>query len=365
MTGKRLRRQDWIGTNMTNDAMSIAVLIPCYNYERYIAEAIDSVLYQSRPADEIIVVDDGSTDRSAEIAASYGQRITLIRQSNAGHAAALRTAFAMSSATVIQLLDADDRLLPDALAKVAENWSEDTIKAQFDLTIIDAEGLRLGRNLCRFSAGYDASMVADEFKATGTYRWPVSSGNAYHRKLFSKICDLTFTFPFDGVLNTLAPLFGEITTIPMILGEYRLHGSNKSRRAKSGVVSRPDFSHRINMRYGEIALMRTVAAQRSIDVSRANPLDHELAFLNYRLISKRLMLPYENSHEDRRRSLWLRSVRLGWHSSSRITERLSHAIWFTALAGIPAILVDPLVNLRFGRADLKTSLQTAFRRAFK
>jgi glycosyltransferase involved in cell wall biosynthesis len=55
--------------------MKISVVIPAYNAEKHIARAIDSVLAQTRPADEIIVVDDGSTDATAEVVRSYGEKV--------------------------------------------------------------------------------------------------------------------------------------------------------------------------------------------------------------------------------------------------------------------------------------------------
>ncbi|MHC5190567.1 MAG: glycosyltransferase family 2 protein, partial [Planctomycetota bacterium] len=64
--------------------MKISVVIPAYNAEKHIARAIDSVLAQTRPADEIIVVDDGSTDATAEVVRSYGEKVIFIQQENAG-----------------------------------------------------------------------------------------------------------------------------------------------------------------------------------------------------------------------------------------------------------------------------------------
>lgn len=61
---------------------TVSLVIPAYNAEAHLSQALDSVLHQTRPPDEVIVVDDGSADRTAEIAASYGDRVRLIRQTN-------------------------------------------------------------------------------------------------------------------------------------------------------------------------------------------------------------------------------------------------------------------------------------------
>ncbi|MHC5173194.1 MAG: glycosyltransferase family 2 protein [Planctomycetota bacterium] len=64
--------------------MKISVVIPAYNAEKHIARATDSVMAQTRPADEVIVVDDGSSDATAEVVRSYGDKIMFIQQENAG-----------------------------------------------------------------------------------------------------------------------------------------------------------------------------------------------------------------------------------------------------------------------------------------
>jgi glycosyltransferase involved in cell wall biosynthesis len=96
--------------------MRLSVIIPCYNAERFIGEAISSALAQSRPADEIIVVDDGSTDRSVAQTGRFAGRIQLVRQANAGAAAARNTGLAAARHDLIAFLDADDLWPPDSLA---------------------------------------------------------------------------------------------------------------------------------------------------------------------------------------------------------------------------------------------------------
>jgi GT2 family glycosyltransferase len=68
--------------------MRVSVIIPAYNVENFLSETIKSVLNQTYPVNEVIVVDDGSTDRTADVAASFGHPVHLRRQDNAGAAAA-------------------------------------------------------------------------------------------------------------------------------------------------------------------------------------------------------------------------------------------------------------------------------------
>jgi hypothetical protein len=97
-----------------SDAL-VSVVIPCYNQAHFLGEAIGSVLSQTYPHFEIVVVDDGSTDNTAVVAARY-PKVRYIRQDNQGLAAARNTGLRWSSGDYLVFLDSDDRLLPNALA---------------------------------------------------------------------------------------------------------------------------------------------------------------------------------------------------------------------------------------------------------
>ncbi len=93
---------------------SVAVVIPCYNQARFLADAVESVLWQSLAAREIIVVDDGSTDDTRTVAARY--KVKYVHQANQGLARARNRGITETSGEYLVFLDADDRLLTDALA---------------------------------------------------------------------------------------------------------------------------------------------------------------------------------------------------------------------------------------------------------
>lgn len=93
---------------------AVAVVIPCFNQAHYLAEAIESVLGQTRPPTELVVVDDGSEDNSYEVAGRY-EAVRRMRQPNEGVAAARNAGWKATTAEYLVFLDADDRLLPEAL----------------------------------------------------------------------------------------------------------------------------------------------------------------------------------------------------------------------------------------------------------
>jgi glycosyltransferase involved in cell wall biosynthesis len=94
-----------------------SVIVPCFNASKTLRQAIDSALGQTYPDTEVVVVDDGSTDDSAAVAESYGDAVVLVRQPNRGLSAARNAAVVASSGEFLTLLDADDVLLPECVAR--------------------------------------------------------------------------------------------------------------------------------------------------------------------------------------------------------------------------------------------------------
>jgi glycosyltransferase involved in cell wall biosynthesis len=96
-------------------------VVPCFNYGAYLREAVDSLLGQEGGAPHVIVVDDGSTDPATqEVIAALPPSVEVLRQENAGLAAARNAGFAMTRTPYVLFLDADDRLAPGALAAMRE-----------------------------------------------------------------------------------------------------------------------------------------------------------------------------------------------------------------------------------------------------
>jgi len=96
--------------------ITVTVIMATYNRAAYLAQSLESLLNQTRPPEEILVIDDGSTDDTSAILAGYGDRIRVIRRQNAGKPAALNYAIPLAKGTHIWLFDDDDLALPHALA---------------------------------------------------------------------------------------------------------------------------------------------------------------------------------------------------------------------------------------------------------
>ena len=95
-------------------------MITVYNDEAYVAEAIESVLAQTYPAIELIVLDDGSTDGSGDVARSFGSALRYERQENAGMGAARNSAVELRREHYFSFLDSDDRFRPDKIERQLE-----------------------------------------------------------------------------------------------------------------------------------------------------------------------------------------------------------------------------------------------------
>jgi glycosyltransferase involved in cell wall biosynthesis len=104
---------------------SVSVVIPTYNYGRFIAEAIESALGQTLTALEIVVVDDGSTDDTETVLGQFGDRIRQIRQSNKGVSAARNRGIEETKGDLIAFLDADDTWEPTKLETQSKRFAAD------------------------------------------------------------------------------------------------------------------------------------------------------------------------------------------------------------------------------------------------
>ena len=104
---------------------TVSVVIPAYNYARYLSMAIESALAQTHPPLEVIVVDDGSTDETPSVLAAHGDRIRAIRQPNGGAGAARNTGIAAARGDYLAFLDSDDLWRRDKLELQLARFARD------------------------------------------------------------------------------------------------------------------------------------------------------------------------------------------------------------------------------------------------
>lgn len=163
----------------------VSAIIPVWNAETTIVEAIDSVLGQSFRDFELIVVDDGSTDRTPAILATYRDRIKVLRSANSGPATARNAGVAIASGEYLAFIDADDRWRPEMLARTAAILDADAgcAMAYCNLAMIDSKGESLGASLIRGDAAHAPSM--EEVLAR---MWPIMPSGALIRRSAFERC---------------------------------------------------------------------------------------------------------------------------------------------------------------------------------
>ena len=123
--------------------MKISVSILCYNYGRFLAQAIGSVLAQDLPPAErpdILVVDDGSTDDTPEVCASFAGKIRVLRTANEGFAASLTRAIEHANGDYVCLLDADDYFAPGKVARIRREIDRKTLFVDHGQRFVDEAG---------------------------------------------------------------------------------------------------------------------------------------------------------------------------------------------------------------------------------
>lgn len=206
----------------------ISVVINNYNYGRFLSECIESVLNQTEAALEVIVVDDGSTDDSAERIGAFGDRIVSVFQDNAGQAAAMNAGFALSRGDWILFLDADDYLLPGAISELKSELKAPFTRVQFPLEQRDDSGRRMGLippHLEELTSGN----ALQHFRRTGVHSTPPTSGNAFLRQWLETVMPIPrqdYRLCADLYLSFSALATQEIDTLPAPLGVYRVHHEN-------------------------------------------------------------------------------------------------------------------------------------------
>src|SRR4051794_14368672 len=120
-----------------------SIVVVNYNYAQFLHDAIESSLAQTYSNTEVVVIDDGSTDHSAEVIKSYGNRIIPVLKERAGQASCYASGLAASSGDLVLYLDADDFLYPHCLGDVISSWKEGCVKAHFYLEVVDERGAKL------------------------------------------------------------------------------------------------------------------------------------------------------------------------------------------------------------------------------
>lgn len=223
-----MEQRDSVFTSDGSGRPLVSVIIACYNGERYLQEAIESALGQSHREVEVIVVDDGSTDGSSQIAQKFPVRY--IRQENRGLTESRNLGIGVSRGSYVVFLDADDRLRPEAIESGLRVMMEhpDCAMTVGDHLFVSSDGSHLSnsRKACLQSSHYEELLKSNFIE--------MISSVLFRRSV------LVETGGFDTSLRVaedyelylrIARVF-PISCHPALIAEYRLHQENTSRNSE-------------------------------------------------------------------------------------------------------------------------------------
>jgi glycosyltransferase involved in cell wall biosynthesis len=209
----------------------VSALIDTYNQEPFIEQAIVSVLEQDFPAaeTEILVVDDGSTDRTPEVIRKFAPRVRLLRKVNGGQASAFNAAIPEAQGEIVAFLDGDDWWAPGKLARVADVLAKDSAVGMVGhaVTQVYPDGhqqTELPRKVSRFRI--TSVEQAKTFRMRRTFLG--TSRMSYRRDVLRQIGPVpeAVKFEADEYLFTLAGFFADVVVLREPYSFYRLHNGN-------------------------------------------------------------------------------------------------------------------------------------------
>lgn len=326
--------------------ISFSIIIPNYNYELYVKEAIESALEQDWPNKEVIVVDDGSIDGSRKVIEAFGDRIISVFTENRGQREANNTGFSRSSGDIIIFLDSDDILLPGMLKEVAAVWREGLSKVQVIMQRVDADKSPIGRTIPKYDFSPTPAQIRSWVEASFEYPSPPASGNAWSRTFLEAFFPLDETYDAftDSTCIAMAPYMGDIITIAKPLVLYRMHGANDSHMT----ARETNYSREVAR-----GLKRLEAAQQACFLKNLQPPDINILFrgsnfLQFRVASLRLTPELHPLPGDSRMRAFVDSIMLPFRSGfQKITDRFLITAWSVLTLLVPDRLARFLIRKRY------------------
>jgi glycosyltransferase involved in cell wall biosynthesis len=249
----------------------VTVLIDTYNYGQFIEEAVESVLAQEFPREqrEILVVDDGSTDDTAERLEKYGDTIRYIRKLNAGQASAFNVGFAKARGEIVATLDADDLWLPQKLQRVCETFAKNPDAGMvYHRTYMwrGGEEVQADSHFCEVSGRIPESRVS-----LLSYPMVATSCLAFRRSALNKLLPVpeVLRSQADAYLTALVIFVAPIAALPEFLAKYRVHGANLFHISEDR-PPRERIEHRMAMRSALSAEIQAWLERNGYDLASPN-----------------------------------------------------------------------------------------------
>ena len=345
-----------------SDGMMMSVIIVNFNYADFLAAAIDSALALAWPAVEVIVVDDGSTDHSKDIIASYGSKVIPIYQDNRGRVRATNRGYAASTGQMIIFLDSDDMLHPELLSGVAKAWRPEVSKIQCQMLRVDGSGQSLGTIIPQFRSKPEPAQIMRWVSTTSAYPTPPGSGNIYARWFLDEIfpVDPTLWDATDSPCLAAAPYFGDIETISKPLVYYRIHSRNDSQMVgfDAGIAVRD--VRRTQQRF---AYAKALAGSKGI-VVESGAVFRSMSFASNRMVSYRFARDRHPVEADSRVRIIYDALRAAFSPQGMTPQAsLISVLWIMLISITPSRIAKQMVCWRFIPASRPRKVVALLRRS--
>lgn len=204
----------------------ISVIIPTYNHARFVAQAIESVLAQTLPPQEIFVVDDGSTDDTHRVLKPFANRVCVVRQANRGVSAARNAGIELATGDLIAFLDADDIWFPTKLERQMERFeaNPEIGLVHCGTEEIDANGKRIGQSV----DGMEGWVADDLLLFRRAVILGGGSGAMFSRASIDEVgeFDTGMSTSADWDFHYRIARRYKVAFVTEVLLQYRLHATN-------------------------------------------------------------------------------------------------------------------------------------------
>ncbi len=333
----------------------VSIIISNYNYQNFLRDAVDSALSQTYPNVEVIVVDDGSTDGSREVIASYGDQIVALLKENGGQASTCNVGYQSAKGEIVFFFDADDTLLFGTVERVVAAFQSEpeVVKVQYRLQNVDANGKPTGDTQPPYRLPMHSGDLRQRLLETNEYTWPATSGNAFLAAVLCQIMPIPEVLcrgiP-DIHLCNLSPLYGRVISLDRAGALYRIHGRNNYFRSTGSedlerlrviLIALEDNSKR------KKELFRKLYGVDASDIGTRSMKD-----VRGRMISLRLD-PKNHPFDESLWTVFVRGCRLALTQPNpdfSKLRRLLYLLWFVGMYLSPSFLAKELAETYFSES---------------
>lgn len=271
---------------------TVSVIIPAYNHERYIRAAIESVLSQRHDDLEVIVIDDGSTDRTGDVAQSVGDpRVRYVRQTNQDAYNAINNGLRMAHGRYLAILNSDDMYVGGRLSRLIEESEKSGAQFLFtNVEPVDETGAPIPPGQHYWHVWHERNRrffdeCGDLYAAFLRGNLMVSTSNVFMtRRVYETVggfAPLRYLHDYDYIFRVLLAFPEQVLYLRNeTLLKYRIHGDNT---LKQGAITAREEDLQVITKYMLAALPESCRLRAQTGAERLRELERELADIRAKL----------------------------------------------------------------------------------